>query len=71
MLLTWEMGSYVDTEQLSDIPIPLTHLERTTPETKNPVPQKDLKQTIADTKTYIRKLVKILRREMTIKLNRF
>ena len=30
---------YVDTEQLSDIPIPLTHLERTTPEINNPVPR--------------------------------
>jgi hypothetical protein len=69
-----DMGNgeyYVDTEQLSDIPIPLTHLERTTPETKNPVPQKDLKQTIADAKTYIQKLAKILRREVTIKVNRF
>ena len=62
---------YVDTEQLSDIPIPLTHLEMTTPEIKNPVPQKDLKQTIADAKTYIQKLAKILRRDVTIKVNRF
>jgi hypothetical protein len=69
-----DMGNgeyYVDTEQLSDIPIPLTHLEMTTPETKNHVSKKDLKQTIADTKTYIQKLAKILRREVTIKINRF
>jgi hypothetical protein len=62
---------YVDTEQVSDIPIPLTHLEMTTPEIKNPVSQKDLKQTIADAKTYIQKLAKILRRDVTIKVNRF
>jgi hypothetical protein len=69
-----DMGNgqyYVETEQLSDIPIPFTHLEMTTPEINNPVPQKDLKQTIADAKTYIRKLAKILRREVTIKVNRF
>jgi hypothetical protein len=65
-------GQYhVDTEQLSDIPILLTHLEMTTPEINNPVPQKDFKQTITDVKTYIRKLAKILRREVTIKVNRF
>jgi hypothetical protein len=62
---------YVDTEQLSDIPIPLTKLEMTTPEINNPVAQKELKQTIADAKTYIQKLAKILRREVTIKVNRF
>ena len=62
---------YVDTEQLSDIPIPITKLEMTTPEINNPVPQKDVKQTIADAKTYIRKLAKILRREVIIKVRRF
>ena len=62
---------YVETEQLSDVPIPLTQLEMTTPPINNPVPQKDLKQTIADAKTYIQKLAKILRREVTIKVNRF
>ena len=69
-----DMGNgqyYVDTEQLSDIPIPLTKLEMTTPEINNLVPQKDLKQTIADAKTYVRKLAKILRRDVTIKVNRF
>ena len=62
---------YIETEQLSDIPIPLTKLEMTTPPIKNPVPKKDLKQTIADTKTYIQKLAKIMRRDVTIKVNRF
>jgi hypothetical protein len=69
-----DMGNgqyYLDTEQLSDIPIPLTQLEMTTPPIKNPVPKKDLKQAIADAKTYIQKLAKILRREVTIKVNRF
>ncbi len=73
-ILVADMGKgeyYVDTEQLSDIPIPLTHLEMTAPEIKNPVPQKELEQTIADAKTYIQKLAKILRREVTIKVNRF
>jgi hypothetical protein len=62
---------YVDTEQVSDIPIPLTKLEMTTPSIENPVSKKDLKQTIADAKTYIQKLAKILRRDVTIKINRF
>jgi hypothetical protein len=57
---------YVDTEQLSDIPIPLTKLEMTTPPRENPVAKKDLKQAIADAKTYIQKLAKILRRDVTI-----
>jgi hypothetical protein len=62
---------YIETEQLSDIPIPLTKLEMTTPPIKNPVPKKDLKQTIADAKKYIQKLAKIMRRDVTIKVNRF
>jgi hypothetical protein len=62
---------YVDTEQLSDIPIPLTQLELTTPPIENPVSKKDLKQTIADAKTYIQKLAKLLRREVTIKVRRY
>jgi hypothetical protein len=62
---------YVHTEQVSDIPIPLTHLEMTTPPIENPVSEKDLKQAIADAKTYIQKLAKILRRDVTIKVNRF
>jgi hypothetical protein len=69
-----EMGNgeyHIETEQLSDIPIPLTLLEMTTPPRENPVPQKDLKQAIADAKTYIQKLAKILRCDVTIKVNRF
>jgi hypothetical protein len=62
---------YVDTEQLSDIPIPLTKLEMTTPPIENPVPKKDLKQTIANAKTYIQKLAKIMRRDVTIKVKRY
>ena len=62
---------YLDTEKLSDIPIPLTKLEITTPPIENPVAKKDLKQTIADAKAYIQKLAKILRRDVTIKVNRF
>jgi hypothetical protein len=61
---------YIDTEQLSDITIPLTKLELTTPPRENPVSKKDLKQAIADTKTYIQKLAKILRRDVTIKVKR-
>jgi hypothetical protein len=41
----------------------------TTPPIKNPVSQKDLKQAIADAKTYIQKLGKILRRDVTSKSN--
>ena len=62
---------YINTEQLSDIPIPLTTLEMTTPSRENPVLKKDLKQAIADEKTYIQKLAKILRQDVTIKVNRF
>jgi hypothetical protein len=62
---------YVGTEQLSDIPIPLTKLEMTTPSRENPVAKKDLKQAIADAKTYIQKLAKIMRRDVTIKVKRY
>jgi hypothetical protein len=62
---------YINTEQLSDIPIPLTQLEMTTPLRENPVSKKDLKQAVADEKNYVQKLAKILRRDVTIKVNRF
>jgi hypothetical protein len=66
-----EKGQYdIETTQLSDLIIPLTELEKTTPAIKNPVPQKDLKQAIADAKTYIQKLGKILRREVIIKVKK-
>jgi hypothetical protein len=62
--------TYQETFQLSDLIIPLTELQMTTPPIKNPVSQKDLKQAIADAKTYIQKLGKILRRDVTIKVKR-
>jgi len=66
-----EAGEYfVETTQLSDLIIPLTKLELTTPPLKNPVPKKDLKQTIADAKTYIQKLGRLLRREVIIKVKK-
>jgi hypothetical protein len=58
------------TRQISDLIIPLTQLERTTPAIKNPVSKKKLKQVIADAKTYIQKLGKIMRRNVTIKVKR-
>jgi hypothetical protein len=61
---------YVDTTQLSDLIIPLTELERTAPPRKNPVSKKELKQAIADAKTYIQKLGQILCREVIIKVKR-
>jgi hypothetical protein len=62
--------TYQETFQLSNLIIPLTELQMTTPPIKNPVSQKDLKQAIADAKTYIQKLGKILRRDVTIKVKR-
>jgi hypothetical protein len=43
----------------------------TTPSRENPVAKKDLKQAIADAKTYIQKLAKVMRREVTIKAKRY
>jgi hypothetical protein len=62
---------FVETTQLSDLIISPTELERTTPTIyKNPVSKKELKQAIADVKTYLHKLGKILRREVIIKVKR-
>jgi hypothetical protein len=53
---------------LSDLIIPLTELERTTPPIKNSVSKKGLNQTIDNAKTYSQKLGRILYREVIIKV---
>ena len=64
-------GQYdIHTTQLSDLIIPLTELERTTPAIKSPVAKKELTQAIDDAKIYYEKLAKILRWDVTIKVKR-